>query len=208
MNDRQIRDRILDAARECLAEFGLSKRLHASIAERAGLSRPTVYKYVGDQSAVIAALLDREIADFLAEAEVVLTARGSLRERFTEIVVFVVGYGRAHPLLSGGLRHNPDLVLPWFTTRAEPLIEQAHAFFSPHIKRAIAEGEFPDVDPRPVVEWTYRIIISLLLTPSTLSIEDPDALRKFVSQLLDIGLGSSDIRLPPPPDGQPQGRGE
>lgn len=188
MSDREIRDRILDAARACLAEFGLTKRLHAAIAERAGVSRPTVYKYVGDQSAVIAALLDREIAQFLAEAEEVLTARGPLRERFIDTVVFVVGYGRAHPLLSGGLRNDPQVVLPWFTTHAEPLIEQAIAFFAPHIKSAAADGDFPDVDPRPLVEWAFRLIVSLLITPSTLPVDDPAELREFVAGLLNIGL--------------------
>ncbi|MFC7309517.1 TetR/AcrR family transcriptional regulator [Streptomyces monticola] len=187
-SDSEIRDRILDAARACLAEFGMTKRLHAAIADRAGVSRPTVYKYVGDQSAVIAALLDREVARFLAEAEAVLTARGPLRERFVETVVFVVGYGRAHPLLSGGLRNDPHLVLPWFTTGAEPVIEQAVDFFAPYIKRAVAEGDFPAVDPRPLVEWAYRIIVSLLLTPSTLPLDDPAELRDFVGRLLDVGL--------------------
>ena len=32
-----------------------TERLHAAIAERSGYSRPTVYKYVGDQQAIIGA---------------------------------------------------------------------------------------------------------------------------------------------------------
>jgi hypothetical protein len=60
-------------------------------------------------------------------------------------------------------------------------------FFTPHIKRAIAEGDFPEIDPRLLVEWAYRLIVSLILTPSTLPLEGQDALRRFVSGLLDIG---------------------
>ena len=60
----QIRARILDAATECLLEVGVTGRLHTQIAQRAGLSRPTVYKYVGDQSAILQAVFDREFEVF------------------------------------------------------------------------------------------------------------------------------------------------
>src|SRR5689334_16824710 len=43
---QRIRERILDAATQCLLDEGLDARLHAMIAERAGISRPTVYKYI------------------------------------------------------------------------------------------------------------------------------------------------------------------
>lgn len=169
--------------------------MHAAIAERAGVSRPTVYKHVGDQSSVIAALLDREVARLLAEIETVLTARGSLRERFVDTVVFVVEYGRAHPLLSGALRNDPQLILPWFTTNAEPLIEQGVTFFAPHIKHASADGDFPDVDPRLVVEWAYRLIVSLLIAPSTMPSQSWEDIRDFVTGLLDIGGPVRRLRL-------------
>src|SRR5262245_402855 len=68
----RIRERILDAATECLLAEGLDARLHAMIAERAGISRPTVYKYVGDQAAIVAAVLDREFDQFFAAAVPIL----------------------------------------------------------------------------------------------------------------------------------------
>ena len=50
----RTRARILDAAAQCLTAGGLgSARLHTAIASLAGLSRPTVYKHVGDQDAII-----------------------------------------------------------------------------------------------------------------------------------------------------------
>ncbi len=68
----RIRERILDAATACLLDQGLDARLHAAIAERAGISRPTVYKYVGDQAAIVAAILERELDRFFAAAVPVL----------------------------------------------------------------------------------------------------------------------------------------
>jgi AcrR family transcriptional regulator len=185
--DQEIKDRILDAAEQCLLEADPGARVHAAIAERAGVSRPTVYKYVGDQDAIVAAILHRDITRMHETAEHVLTRRGSLRERFVETVVFVVGYARSHALLQKGLRENPAAILPWFTVNAEPIIEMGIAFVGPHIKQAIADGDFPDVEPRVIVEWCCRLTLSLITTPGTVKIDDEASLRQYVEDLLDIG---------------------
>jgi AcrR family transcriptional regulator len=187
-SDREVRDRILDAAEQCLLDAGIGARLHARIAERAGVSRPTVYKYVGDQDAIVQALLHRDIARMHAEAEPILGRSGPLRERFIETIVFIVGFARRHALLQQGLRENPATILPWLTVYSEPIIEQGVAFVGPYIKRAIASGEFPTVDPRVVVEWCGRLVLSLITTPGTIRIDSPGQLRRYVGDLLDIGL--------------------
>jgi AcrR family transcriptional regulator len=190
VSDRDLRDRILDAAEQCLLEAGIEARLHARIAARAGVSRPTVYKYIGDQDAIVQAILHRDIARMHAEAEPVLNREGSLRDRFVEIIVFVVGYARRHALLQKGLREDPATVLPWLTVYAEPIIEQGVAFMGPYIKQAVANGDFPDVDPRVVVEWCARLVLSLITTPGTVRIDQPRLLRRYVRDLLDIGLAA------------------
>jgi AcrR family transcriptional regulator len=183
-----MRDRIMEAAEQCLLEAGIGARLHARIAERAGVSRPTVYKYVGDQDAIVQALLHRDIARMHAEAEPILSRPGSLRERFIETIVFIVGFARRHELLQQGLRENPATILPWLTVYSEPIIEQGVAFVGPHIKQAMANGDFPTVDPRVVVEWCGRLVLSLITTPGTVRVDSPDQLRRYVGDLLDIGL--------------------
>ncbi|MBP2324305.1 AcrR family transcriptional regulator [Kibdelosporangium banguiense] len=185
--EKEIKARILDAAEQCLLESEPGARIHAAVAERAGVSRPTVYKYVGDQEAIVAAILHRDINRMHEAAEHVLTRRGSLRERFVETIVFVVGYARSHALLQKGLRENPAAILPWFTVNAGPIIEMGIAFVGPHIKQAIADGDFPDVEPRVVVEWCCRLTLSLITTPGTVRLDDPDLLRRYVEDLLDIG---------------------
>lgn len=185
-SDRETKDRILDAAEQCLLEAGLDARLHAAIAERAGVSRPTVYKYVGDQDAIVTALLHREIDRLHLAAEPTLGAqRLSLRDRFVETIVFVVDYARGHALLQKALRDTPAAILPWFTVNAGPLIEMGIAFIGPPMKQAIADGDAPDVDPRVVVEWCCRLVLSLITTPGT---SDTSDLRRYVGELLDIGV--------------------
>nr|WP_198151615.1 TetR/AcrR family transcriptional regulator [Kibdelosporangium sp. MJ126-NF4] len=183
-----LKTRILAAAEACLLESAPGARIHAAIAERAGVSRPTVYKYVGDQDAIVMALLERDMARMYAEAEVEVVKSSSLRERFVDMTVFVVGYARGHALLQKALREEPSAVLPWFTVNAEPVIELGIELFSPPVKQSIADGEFPAMDPRVIVEWCCRLILSLITTPGTVRIGDPVALRRYVEDLLEIGM--------------------
>ncbi|RSM81224.1 TetR/AcrR family transcriptional regulator [Kibdelosporangium aridum] len=183
-----LKGRILDAAVDCFLESHPGARIHAAIAERAKVSRPTVYKYVGDQDAIVMALIERDISRMHAAIEPIVTRPGTLRQRFVDTIVAVVEYARNHALLQKVLRENPISVLPWFTVHSEQVIQTGLALFTPHVKQAIADGEFPTVDPIVIVEWCCRLILSLITTPGTVRIDDSAALRRYLEDLLDVGL--------------------
>ena len=180
-----VRDRILDAATQCLLESGLDARLHAAIAERAGLSRPTLYKYVGDQTAILDAVRDREIEAFFTAAVPLLSSTDDLRTGLVDAVVFVVEYGRQHTLLQKALREHPELILPALTTESGPLVERIHGMFAEQLERALAAVD-ADLDTRVVVEWIYRIIVSLITTPSGPRTESPEQLREYIDGLVQL----------------------
>ena len=180
-----VRERILDAATQCLLESGLDARLHAAIAERAGLSRPTLYKYVGDQTAILDAVRDREIEAFFTAAVPLLSSTDDLRTGLVDAVVFVVEYGRRHLLLQKALREHPELILPALTTESGPLVDRIHAMFAEQLERALAAAD-TDLDTRVVVEWIYRIIVSLITTPSGPRTESPEQLREYIDGLLRL----------------------
>ena len=180
-----VRDRILDAATQCLLESGLDARLHAAIAERAGLSRPTLYKYVGDQTAILDAVRDREIEAFFTAAVPLLSRTDDLRSGVVDAIVFVVGYGRRHTLLQKALREHPELILPALTTESGPLLDRIHGMFADQLERAIATVG-ADLDTRVVAEWIFRIIVSLITTPSGPDTETPEQLREYIDGLVQL----------------------
>jgi AcrR family transcriptional regulator len=195
-----IREQILDAAKECVLELGFTSRLHAAIAQRAGLSRPTLYKYVGDQDAIFGALFQREITRFFVVLDPVLRGRerslrsdqGSqerdLRVGFVDAIVFAVQYARAHPLLQKGLRDDPQVVLPWFTVQAKPFVELGADLLTPHFRRLFTPEQLAEVSPKAISEWAFRIIGSLIVTEGIVDTTQEQSLREFVSSLLSIAF--------------------
>jgi AcrR family transcriptional regulator len=181
----RIRDRILDAATECLLAEGLDARLHAMIAERAGISRPTVYKYVGDQSAIVAAILDRELDQFFGAAVPILRRSDDLEAHLIDAIVFVVDYARSHVLLQKALAEHPELILPRLTTGAGPLVERVVDLFEEQLGRALDQtAPTSSLTPREAAEWAYRIVVSLITTPSAAL--DRDGTRHYVESLIRL----------------------
>lgn len=188
MSDEVLKKRILDAAETCVLQSGTGSRIHRLVAERAGVSRPTVYKYVGDQRAIIAALLHREVDRYLDAVQPVLSRGGTLREQFLDTVVFSVTYVRAHTLLQTLLREQPDAVLPWLTTRAESGLRRALASMTGYVAQVPRQPHEPRIQPAVVVEWAIRLALSLITTPSiTERLDTSDDLRRYIASLLDIG---------------------
>lgn len=182
----RIRERILDAATECLLAQGLDARLHAAIAERAGISRPTVYKYVGDQAAIVAAILDRELDRFFGSVVPILRRSDDLEAHLVSAIVFVVEYAGGHALLQKALREHPELILPALTTDSGPLVERVVALFEEQLGRALSQSRSIGLDPREAAEWAYRIVVSLITTPSPgLS---RDGTRQYVDSLIRLML--------------------
>jgi AcrR family transcriptional regulator len=183
--EEDVRTRILDAAAECILESGLTARLHATIAKRAGLSRPTLYKHVGDQAAIVRAVLDREFEEFFAAVTPWLRSSDDLAGGLVDAIVFIVEYGRRHQLLQKALQEHPELILPVLTTEAGPLMASIHEMFDEQLARALAASE-SDLAPRVVADWIYRLIVSLITTPSTVSTEAPADLRRYVADLVRL----------------------
>jgi AcrR family transcriptional regulator len=179
----QIRDRILDAATECLLAEGLDARLHAAIAERAGISRPTVYKYVGDQAAIVAAILDRELDRFFGAAVPILRRSDDLEAHLVSAIVFVVDYARDHALLQKALAEHPEMIQPALTTQAGPLVERVVGLFEEQLGRALTRSDSP-LDPRSAAEWGYRIVISIVTTPTAALTRE--GTRTYVESLIRL----------------------
>ncbi|MDM2422226.1 TetR/AcrR family transcriptional regulator [Mycobacteroides abscessus] len=189
----EIRRRILDAAEECLLEHGYEARLHALIAKKAGLSRPTVYKHVGDQAAIIEALFHREFLRFGEMLEPVFAAAKNPRTGFIDAIVRIVQHGRHHPLLQKGLKENPEQVLPYLTVKARPFIDQTTILLAPYFRQLLTEEQLASINVKAATEWSFRIAASLLVTPGVVETQTDEQLGDFIGNLLKVSAITEEI---------------
>src|SRR5262245_39225928 len=84
------RERLLEAAARCIVRDGLAATGIASVADEAGVSRPTVYRYFEDRGALIEAALLRAGAAQLADLKAHLARFAEPEEKAVEAVLFAL----------------------------------------------------------------------------------------------------------------------
>ncbi|WP_161962482.1 TetR/AcrR family transcriptional regulator [Nocardioides speluncae] len=189
---QEYRELILDAAVECLTERPVGARFIVHIAQKAGVSKPTVYKYGGDQQQILHAVLAREVDRYLQALRPEFAHRLPLAEHFTTLVVFSVGYLRHHRLLQAMLTNDPGTVTKALTIDLEPLLKAGLPASVPLLRKALGTDPNQRIPTETVMEWGIRLSLSMALTASPLvDLEDPDAVRAHVHGLFTIGATST-----------------
>lgn len=194
-------ERVLQAALRQAEDFGVRRFTVDDVARRCGLSRVTIYRYFPKKDALLDALLMQEMRSFLTKADAVVAAQSTPEARLVEGLLFCLDFLRSHRLLNRLLRTEPEFILPHLTTRAAPVIAEARAWITGHVRAEIAAGTLavPDEDVDYFAELVIRIVLSFTLTPETVvPLDDPAARRRLV----DLYLAPF-VRHFTPPEGPP-----
>lgn len=175
-----LTEQILDAAREQFMTFGLRRSTVDDVARRAGVSRVTVYRRIGSKDSLVSACLLREYRRFVVEVDEAVASLPTTEDRIVEGFVAVLGHIRAHPLVGGLLRLEPEIMLPFLTVGSGPAFLAMRDYVAGRLREARrAEGR-PETDPTPVAELMVRITVSFLLNPvSCFELDDDEQLRAF-----------------------------
>jgi AcrR family transcriptional regulator len=187
----EIVRRILDAALALYLERGIRDTALSAVAHRAGVSRPTVYKHVGDVAALARTVVDRELDGFFGRLGARLAADGPASDRLVDALDLAVAHARGHPLLQRLLELEPGAILPVFTVDAEPVLRRAVAALAPTVAEAGADDGADPARPGSAelrAELLARVAISLVLTPAVSpDLGDRDTLRSVVLASLRVG---------------------
>jgi AcrR family transcriptional regulator len=177
--------RILDAALEQFTLFGLRRSSVDDVARRAGVSRVTVHRRFRTKDKLVEQTLLREHRRFFQRLDAAVAGLPAMEDRVVEGFVVALRYTRAHPLLGGLLRLEPEVVLPHMTVQGASSLSATVEYLTGHLRRAQqAEGR-PEEDLRPVAELMVRVAVSFLLNPaSCIEMEDEDQARAFARRYL------------------------
>ena len=152
-------DRILEAARGEFAQHGYAARLQ-DIAERAGLTHPTLLYHFGSKEGLYAAVIEQAMLDWAG-----MTSRA--------VAAAPVGFERVAALVEAGMEFfatHHDFVVIWRREAIEgggrleqamadhmrPFLEQAVEF----LRQEVAAGRLREHDPVELMQLAYGAVMS------------------------------------------------
>lgn len=179
------RARIVQAAFACAQRWGLSRTTMADVATEARLSRQSLYRYFPSRHDLLLALVLREEEAMIVTVRRAMEPHAELQPSMQAAFAACLRALRAHPLLDKVLATEPQELLPYLTTEANPVLE-----LSMRIMDEIAAERAPDVPPRlrkRFNETCARVLTSYAITPPA---DDPDAVAAELAELFCNGLES------------------
>jgi len=172
------RERLLDAAVRCIARDGMAGANIAAVAAEAGVSRPTVYRYVADQQALVEATLLHAARDLTERLGVRLRQLSAPAEMAVEAVRFVLREIPREPVLGAmwGEAALDTSAVASITRR--PVLDWSRNAVNDLVRAAGWTGEAAD----EAVEVMLRMLLSLLAAPEPR--RSDAALRAFLMRRL------------------------
>ena len=179
-----LRDTLLDAVGELLAERGWSDVPMAEVARRAGVSRQTLYNEFGDRTGIAQAYVLREAERFLEDVERAIASRpddprGAVAAAFE---VFLTAASH-HPIVHAIATGQGEGLLALVTTGDSPVVELATGRMIealtggwPHLRRD---------DAQAVAECVVRLGISYATLPTGPPRRTAQALARVLGPFLD-----------------------
>ena len=164
----EVRERIVNAAGECFARYGVGKTTVEDIAAAAGLSRATVYRsFTGGRDEVVLAVALRDLRRFLDRLAARLRLERSVPDAIVEGVVDAVTFVRDDPrlttLLAADTAGPVQAAVPG---GARSLLELCADYVRPHFGAAQRQGSLrADITVEGSVEFLFRIISSMIVMP-------------------------------------------
>jgi AcrR family transcriptional regulator len=180
------RIRIVDGALACIARQGVAKTTLDDIARAAGLSRATVYRaFPGGQDAVLAAIVDTEVARFFSRLAVALGGAADIEDVLVAGIVEAARQIRGHGALCTVLEHEPELISAHLAfDEMDRLLAVASGFTGPFLARWLE----PEQALR-AAEWAVRVVISYLGSPSPhVDLTQPADVTHLVQRFLLPGV--------------------
>lgn len=176
-------ERILEAAREVFVRDGIRSARMSKIAEAAGCSRATLYRYFPNKETLLHAYMLQVSKDFESVLQEKLRGIRSFGERLVEAVALSVELIRSREDVAPFFSQEGLGLTAELTANAEAMRDQLTSQLERESRSSSITGRLrDDVSPAEAGEWLTRAIFSF----STLSTEDRSAaaLRKYLRKML------------------------
>ncbi|MBV8790402.1 MAG: TetR/AcrR family transcriptional regulator [Mycobacterium sp.] len=182
LDDEEARRRILDAAGRCIVRRGNTQFRVGEVADEAGVSRSTVYRYFPGRDDVLLGLILMRVDNALGELVRSLRTPDDPARSVPEMVLARVESVDGDPL-NEALFAESTSVASVLEKGSEPIVELQLRHYGPLLDRWKTAGRLhADLDPRSVVQWLQSTTL-FLLAPSWRYRAVADK-RQFVEQFV------------------------
>ncbi len=173
--------RIADAVVAELLATPLRKLSVEDVAQRAGVTRMTVYRRFGDRQALIDATFARELATLLEAVAGADDEEAEPSERMATAFATALGLVHSHPLVAHWLATNPGDLLVTVLADDAFVLDAATAFLEAGIVDMTGGGS----DARRTAELLARLFAALvLMPPASIDLTDSDQARRLARELI------------------------
>jgi AcrR family transcriptional regulator len=174
-------ERILEAARAQLLEFGIRRTSLEDIARAADVGRATLFRRFPTRDALLLALAAREAQRSIAAVDAQVAAIEDPDRFLLAGAIAVIYEITANELLQRLLVTDPGQMLPLLTGKGTPILAMGRAYMASQLHRLQAQGLSILGDPDVISELLARIVLSLALNPeSVLPLADDEQLEEIV----------------------------
>lgn len=157
-------DRLLDAARECVIDIGWKRTTLTDVANRAGVSRMSVYRTYTDMGTLFAELMTREWTLVVADVMARIDESSPWDERLARGVADSVTALREDALFRRALDLDPEWLLPYLLERRGRSQEALLTLVSAHLAIGQDAGQIrsgrPELLARAIVLAAHGHVIS------------------------------------------------
>ncbi|OBA60570.1 TetR family transcriptional regulator [Mycobacterium sp. 1100029.7] len=183
LDDEEARRRLLDAAGRCIVRRGNAQIRMAEVADEAGVSRSTLYRYFPNRDEVLLGLMLARVDTALGELVDSLQHPDDPAHSLPEMVLARVESVAGNPLNEALFSAESTAVPAALALGSEPMVELLLTHYGPLLRQWQQAGTLhADLDPRSIVEWLSATTL-FLLGPGWRQRSGSDK-REFVEQFL------------------------
>jgi TetR/AcrR family transcriptional regulator len=183
LDDEEARRRLLEAAGRCIVRRGNAQIRMAEVADEAGVSRSTLYRYFPNRDEVLLGLMLARVDTALGELVRSLRDPDDPVRSLPEMVLARVESVSGNPLNEALFAAESTAVPTALEVGAQPVVEVLLRHYGPLLQRwQDAERLYPDLEHRDVVQWLSATTL-FLLTPSWRH-RSPADKHQFLEQFL------------------------
>jgi len=169
-------ERILEAAEKAFIEGGVSSVGMGRIAEAAGCSRGTLYRYFKNRHELHLAYIDRAAREIVLRVRAATEGIEDPRERLVESILRSVAEVRENPGTAAWF--EPGISgLAARMSRSSEMIDTLTTAFVERLLEPAARGS----ESRLRARWFVRVIVSLLALPEDSEAEERALIERFVA---------------------------